>query len=297
MDKINPSEHITENDPVSQAAHLASNWYETEYLTVDDDSQMGWLQAQGWEIYKTYQTGSGEAYRWGLKRRTIKGEKILNDLLADFTSAYNEGRTLNDQRYDDIVSIHAAITDKTQDSLIALEAEGTDYDALVDSLVAGIEADFTTHSTDIGGDLDDYGDSQRTRINTQFNAKVSQARSSLVSRGMFNSTLWNSVESGIERERAVALTDLEDKILLTQTNLKERLYAAKSTMRSKVLAARDRMYGSSHSHGLAREELRTRVIQALTNFMERRTDSYPDLASIAQIASELGAGTVQGSQP
>jgi len=40
--------------------------------------------------------------------------------------------------------------------------------------------------------------------------------------------------------------------------------------------------------------LRGNIMNALMNFMERRTDSYPDMSSIGQIATNLGAGSVSG---
>ena len=37
-----------------------------------------------------------------LRRRIIKPENVLDDLVQSYTDAYNEGRQLNDQRYDDL---------------------------------------------------------------------------------------------------------------------------------------------------------------------------------------------------
>jgi hypothetical protein len=294
MDKINPSALITDYDPVNEAIVSASNWYETQTCSLEDGSQLPWLFAQGWIIQSTYtlyddESGRWTVAQWDLSRRVLKPELALQDLIISFTNAYNAGRILNDQRYDDLVSIYTVVLDKTEDEMVSLESDETTYEGLIETLIANITSDESTHNADVAGDLDDYGDSERARIDTQFDAQSAAAQASLTARGLYNTTVWNAVSAGIERERAVADTDVEDKILDVQMRLKDRLYQVKTEMRSKILAARDRLRTSLHDQSVRRVGLRNQVIQAMVSFMERREDSYPDIGSVGQLASTLGA--------
>jgi hypothetical protein len=121
------------------------------------------------------------------------------------------------------------------------------------------------------------------------------ARASLIDRGAYNSTIWDSINTGIERERASALSELEDKLADKKVSIADRLHALESDMRSKILAARDRVRGYIQNVDMQRTGLRNQVLQALLAFMERREDGYPDLGTIGQLATNLGAG--QQSHP
>jgi len=289
MDKINPAAYITDTDPAIEAVANTSDWYEWQYLNISDGSQIPWLLAQGWRIYRVVSSG-GTAYEWGLKRRVLRPERALADLVSSFTSAYNEGRSLNDQRYDEIVALYSVMLDKTEDSLNSLETDDTSYDTLVESIITELREDNEDFNDDIDGIFDDFGDSERTRIETQFDNQLAAARASAIDRGVYNTTVWDSISAGIERERAVANTDLEDKLLERQLAVKDRAYTLKADLLAKILAARDRLRQQIHNLDLQRVGLRNQVLSAMLNFMERRTDGYPDLSAIGQLTASLGAG-------
>lgn len=298
MDKIIPLDYITDTDPVPITPRDATEWYDTVYIVINTetkrDEQLVWLLAQGWIVWQLgiFNVGQDDQYyAWWMKRRVISGEKVLTAMVEDYSAAYNEGRDLNDTRYDDIVSIYSLVADKMQDELILLDTKDATYDGLIEALITAIEADWTSHDAEVSGDLDNWGTSQVTRINTQFDSELSKAQNALVSQGMYNSTTWASVSAGIERERAVALNEFNDKLIVQQIGLEERLYAAKTQMRDRILQARERLFNVVHTAAMAREAMRERIITALCNFMERRTDSYPDLTAIGNAAAELGAGT------
>jgi len=291
MDKINPSAYITDTDPVNEAVMDSSGWYEWQFLDLgsgDHSEKLPWLIAQGWTI--AYASESGGVYTYCvLRRRVLKPETALKDLITSFTNAYNEGRTLNDQRYDEIVALYTVMLDKTEDSLNSLQSSDTTYDALIENLLADVKTDYDDHKDEMDGLFDDYGDAQRTRIATQFDNQVAESRASMIARGLYNTTTWDSLYAGVERERARALTDLEDKILERQAALADRLFALKDNMRGKILAARDRLRSHMQDLDVQRVGLRNTVLQAMLGFMERREDGYPDLSNIGQLASNLGA--------
>lgn len=296
MDKINPAAYIVDTDPAIEAIADTSDWYEWQYLNLTDGAQVPWLLAQGWRIYRTTSVG-GVVTEWDMKRRVLRPERALGDLTTSFTNAYNEGRGLNDQRYDEIVAIYTVMLDKTEDSLNSLESEDSTYDTLIEDLIADLEADNTAYENAVDGIFDDYGDARRAAVTLQFDNKLTTMRASMITRGLFNTTSWDSVEAGIERERSVAETELEDKILERQLSVEDRSYTLKTDMRGKILAARDRLRDRLQNLDIQRVGLRNQVLSAMLNFMERRTDGYPDLAAIGHLTASLGAGEAASYSP
>lgn len=294
LDKLNPTFQAT--DLTVKAHESVSSWYTTESTFGDfTPSEFAYLQAQGWRTTKSYKIDGTTTYF--LSRRIIKPEKVLNALVRSYVTAYNEGRALNDQRYDDLVTVYQAVLDSTEDAYIGLETDDDAYEVLVESILASIATDHTTYAADVEGDLDDYGDSIRDQINNRFDAELAKAQQALLDRGMYNSTIWTGVSAGIERERTLALTDVEDKITQQQLALKHKVQAELISMRSRILAARDRLRTFLREAKDRQVAARNAVVTALGQFVERRTDSYPDMAEIGRLAASLGAGSAEAYSP
>ncbi len=302
MDKINPLLYITDTDPRQEAVVSASNWYntETESLTLTEN-ELAWMKAQGWETTSTHANTDGTT-TYGLRRRILDPELALNSLISSFTAAYNDGRNLNDQRYDDIITLHSVMLDKAEDKLIAGDDDNTVYNddvfnSLIETIIGNIETDQSSYETSVEGSLDNYGDSIRSQINTRFDNQLAGTKQDLINRGMYNSTVWDSISAGIERERSLALNDIEDKITQMQLNLEHRIYDTKVAMRQAFISARDRLRNVLFNSVDRKLTIRNAIIQALMNFMERRTDSYPDLGEIGQLTSKLGVGNTNTYSP
>lgn len=282
----------------SLSAPSVSGWYENQTHTVSSlgPDQMAWLYAQGWRnssvTYDAYGNASGT-----LTRTQIKPNVVLDDLVADYVDAYNDGREMNEQRYHDLMVMYLAVKGQTESELITLATDDDTFNGLIEDILTNISSDYTTASDDMENSLDAYGDSQRTAIATRFAARVAAARDNLVSKGMYNSTTWTVIEAGIDREEAVALAAVNDSIYEKQLSLKDRLYTLKTSMRDRILAARDRLNAVMNNNQTARTTIRNGVVQAMLNFVERRTDSYPDISSIGNIAAQLGAGSPNSFAP
>jgi hypothetical protein len=257
---------------------------------------MAWLYAQGWQNERINYDDYGHA-TGSLFRRVIKPESVLDDLVESYTEAYNEGRQLNDQRYDDLVVLYKAVISESQDEWDSLLTEDATFETLIGNLVTKIESDHSTFAADVDGDLDDYGDSMRLQINARFDAELSKAQQALADRGMYNTTTWPTTSAGIERERTLALTDLEDKITQQQVALKQKVQAELTSMRGRVLAARDRLHATLTGARDRRLAARNAIVEALGRFVERRTDSYPSLDEIGKLATALGAGSAEALTP
>lgn len=371
MDKINPLLYVTDHSPIPETVLDASGWFETEEIEVKvgeavglprpglPESALAWFIADGWVVSEKLDSGSRDVYtddftvhsysqwtKYRLKRRRLQSERVLNDMLREFTEAYNEGREVNSARYEEILLVLNATLDNTETFLSAIESgyvtlssfsdlmfsplpsdsddlksralvaqsiadidiekiEGyiseletfatevtafmTDLDDSADALdesaktlddlvvALAVSADelgaFASEliaakaalNSDIASDiaefdiatlgladgleafsdesntmLDGYGDSLREQINKRFDALLSTQRQGLISRGLYNSTVWNRVESGIEADRSTALSDLEDKIAQQKIGVKTGAYDRRFKVRGAELDAKSR---------------------------------------------------------
>lgn len=289
MDPINAIAYVTDNDPTDLVARTPATWYVDENQEAVPPENIGWMQAQGW-VLNGQNVTDGVIVSYRMTRRRVNPERLLADLITDYTAAYNEGRDLNDTRYDDIVALYCVMLSKGQAEIISAQISDDVFYNLVDTLIASITNDYTYYAADVTGSLATYGASIRSQIGTRFDSQLSSARQDLVSRGMYNSTIWDTVAAGIERERALALSDVEDKIVQQQLSLKHKVYAEKTQMRDRVLAARDKLRDTLWNAWDRQLAVRNTILQAMMNFMERRTDAYPDVKEVGRLAANLGAG-------
>lgn len=309
MDKINPSQYLTSFAPVPEEVIDASGWFETEHLELKQrwsfnsntawgpyiGNYLPWFLSQGWVVRNTTTVDVGARldvyeYTYTLARRKLQSELVLQTLITDFTKAYNEGRQVNSGRYEELVTLYSVMLDNSEGIFGADKVSDDAYEGLIETLIGQIGSDSTEFSEDMDGILDGYGDSMRLQINARFDSQLSTARQDLVTRGMYGSTLWDSISAGIERERSLALTDLEDKITQQTIGVTKQIYEVKASARSGVIAARDRLHAKIREASDQRMATRNAILSAMLSFMERRQDDYPDLANLADIAARLGYG-------
>jgi hypothetical protein len=209
-------------------------------------------------------------------------------MIREFTDAYNEGREINDRRYDEIVNIYNVIVDKSEEDLHDLDLAAKSYYEIITSIISSVQSDFNEFKGDVGTISSNYGNSRRVDVNARFDSELSKARQGLVERGMNNTTSWASVSAGIERERERALSDLEDKITDRRVGIAGTINSAREAMRTKMMAAHERLMASRREDAITPLDFRNKILSAMLNFMERRTDDYPGLDGLANIAAQLG---------
>ncbi|MGI6099786.1 MAG: hypothetical protein ACOYD3_08530 [Kiritimatiellia bacterium] len=313
MDKINPMLYITDHDPVPEEVMDASGWFEMEYITVEfrwsytinatwgpAENSLAWYMAQGWVVYdKTVEDvgrpGDVYLYKYYLRRRKMQSERVLNDMIREFTEAYNEGREVNDRRYDEIVALYNVMLDKTENEIIGLSNVTDKYDDLIDRIINGLPGSADDYEKKVESLLRGYGDSMRDEINIRFDNEKAKARQELVGRGLFNSTIWTTTSAGIERLRARALAELEDKLVERKLGAADDVQRIKMELNDRFELAAHRLMDAQKNRRFGASEFRNAVLTSMLNFMERRSDEYPGLGELASIAAQLGyaeGGTV-----
>jgi hypothetical protein len=211
-------------------------------------------------------------------------------MIREFTEAYNEGRTLNDRRYDEIVALYNVMLDKSENEIAATESTYVSYDAIISAIITGLPAYHTEYKTEVDALLLGYGTSLLEGVNTRFDNELATARQNLVNKGMYNSTIWTSISAGIETQRSKALADANDTITGRKLASGESVQRVRMEVASRIEAASFRFLEMKRTRGFGASEFRNNILSAMLNFMERRTDEYPGLDGLAGIAAQLGYG-------
>ena len=293
---------ITDTDPIPVAALNALGWYETEEtgLTVDNlsdaDSPLPWLLAQGWQI-KTMANNrvvvegevTSDKTTYTFDRRKLKAEEALQQLINQTTTAYNDGRTINDQRYDDLVTLYTLYISNTESSLGQQSSIYDTYKVLIETLLSGIKSEYSAHKSDTVAAIANYGTSRRQKIESDFKFKESEAINRLNAANMGSSILIDGIISRYENEKQQALNDLEDKIAQMKLNNNHTLFQELTDVNSRVMAAHERLQQAGISGQMGRLEFQMRIVMAMFNFMKERDDTYPDLGAISNMAAQFGS--------
>lgn len=311
MDSIVVTDHIPEGDytPSNLSAISINDWYEDEAMTFTEPADasartIGWLLAQGWEIVSTVTENTDETnpltgepiqeITYDLTRRVLDPEKGLDDLIEDFVAAYNDGREINDDRFDDIMALYSATLDKTQTALDELYDDDEDFESLIEYILTEIEAYYWTHKDNVVGLYEDYENSEEDRIKDEYDARLSAKQSNMIDRGLTSTTALDSAEDGVEHNRQKALSDFNDRMVDRKINLQQYLHKANMNLHSNILNARQRLRDALYQREYKSQALREKIVEAAARFAERRTDAYPDLGDIGKLVSEIGTGTPSG---
>lgn len=274
---------------------------------------VGWLLAQGWVMLRAYNgrgdilwqrqraggtrhfsDGSSMSYsssadapvgQWhsqtaDFQRVRVNPRVILKHMVAEFTKGYNEGRRLNDQRYDELVHLYAAIVVRTQGDVEPFRAAADRFAPLVEQIVRSLDGVPEDYAGKVDAVVERLGGGEEA-VNERFDELVAKAKSGLVERGLYNSTLWAATIAEIERQRAIALDEIRSK------NATLRLDALKGAAALRAQIA-DAILGVVQKMTLEPVQIRNRAFADMFAFMERRTDDYPGLADIAKIVTQVG---------
>ena len=131
---------------------------------------------------------------------------------------------------------------------------------------------------------DDVFKNRVKQINLKFDNQLSTAKVQLITAGLFNSTVWTTTASGIERDREMALNDLIE----TKIDVYVKVSNAAGEMGQRFVDAAAKMQQMAHDRLIKPSELRNNVFKWMLEFMERRKDEFPALDTIVGTAKSLG---------
>ena len=220
----------------------------------------------------------------------MQSEAVLQDMITSFTKAYNEGRQVNDDRYDEIVSLYALMLSRTEDEANGFGFSADDFKPLVEMVVGAVKDALAKYGASVEDIPDDWLQQRIKDINDKFDALVGEAKTTMVSNGTYNTTVWPTTLAGIERRRADALNALKDDMVTLKVETYGKIAGTTADVGNKLMDCATRIIEAQKELLLGPTEIRNKVFKWMLDFMEKRDDDYPGLDQIAKAAESLGYG-------
>jgi hypothetical protein len=291
-------------DPITQIALPVSAWMLTYTAADVPKDSVPWMLAQGWQIVSTdldNSTTPPTPY-YNMARSGMATSAMLQSLVNVYTLAYNEGRTKNALRYDNIVANWTTQIGQCITELDNMVGDSNAYVSLylgqLGSLMSQIDGQIaaaTSQAAGIIGLAGNLGSGELIRINEQFDNLNATNAQQLASRGFYSSAILTQATARVERERNLAILELNDRINREKIEIQKFQVQTQHELIGRQLEANmQRLAGLTETH---RQEMdlykymidtTNGIIIGLFGFQERRTDAYPSLEVMSQICSQLG---------
>lgn len=293
-----PNFDPTFNDisPSGETTPDISLWWQSETPGVPD-TLAPYLAAHGFKPFFSQPYFVDDEFAGWLvqmQRTKFLHAAAIQDLLVRMTDAYNEGRQHNDTRYEDLLRNLDELLDKAQQHM---DSAKTDLDAQIVLHMAtldGLQSDYDDFFVDVQADLDGLSvtlNADRTRVNDQFDALLSQSDQQLMNRGFYSSGMISSIDAGIEERRALGLTEIserEKRLIAEITLRKNEIYASVLQMRAGLIGQKMELTNREQQFLAYQLDTRNNLALAMFGFVERREDPYPDLGDMAALVTSLG---------
>ena len=309
------------------ATPWASSWWTAQTITDIPPDSVGWLVAQGWQITDvTYdESHTPKTPYYTMQRESLQSMYVLQSLLNSYTTAYNDARHYNNERYNEVVEdwtemlassqthFDAQISEQNtqaalylgnletyMDSLETLVDSNADamdaaiatsgailtdvqtthdtFELVFGSVLALLEADYTTHAALARGFLTGLGATELARINEKFTASLATQTQQLIDRGLYSSAVITDIEARNTRDKNEEISALNDRLNREKLDNQHKLYEQQVSMRGQTLDGRDRL------HALAQEVLRYRQAQTMGNAEAETNHRFKAIAEMMNIS-------------
>ncbi len=158
VEGINPIGFMHNLDPSRMSTLPTTAWWTSSYAAAVPESSLPWMLAQGWSIVNVQynQTTTPPTPYYTLAREKMLNWAVLQSLINQYTSAYNEGREKNATRYNDIVRIWNDLILRSQvhygNAKRANDSHLTLYISDLDTLMNEVESEIDTSKNAVAAD-------------------------------------------------------------------------------------------------------------------------------------------------
>lgn len=280
--------------PVVEKIPLQRPWFLNQSVGGVPEDAVPAMLASGYEVTWAMPGMFGEPTTYGLRKSRMLNQNVVLDLLESFTRSYNEGRMANEKRYVDIIKNYNEMLDKSQTELDNEQAEVGGEIVVHMTTLNDLESQYDKFFVDVKNDLDGLDltmDADRQRVRDQFDSLIAAEGQKLSSRGFFSSALLSSINAGIEERRALALTEISERLQRLRADLflrKNQVYIDVLKMRAGLIESKIGLSDRRQAFMKYRMDERNKLLVGLFGFVERREDSYPGLGAMAQVTASLG---------
>jgi hypothetical protein len=271
------------------------SWYFDQNIGLVPDTVAPYLAAHGFIVNggtEHYIDGEFAGYLLNMYRNKFSRLDAMQILLNTMVFSFNEGRELNQTRYDDLLTnLQLLLSNNQADVTSFLNTAVTNSTGYVTLLVSGLDAletDHTSHAATATAFLTGLGTTELARINERYDNLLTSQSQLLSNRGFYSSVVATQVAAQVERERNEAIAELNDRLNREKFENQHRLYEQLTKVRLESMRVREGA-GKFHSE-LIRYQLdqRSNLALALYGLVERREDDYPGVGDLAATVASMG---------
>ena len=223
-----------------------------------------------------------------LQRKRMQSDKVLQSMVDTLVSQFNDGRTINIDRYDELVSLYALLLNRVETEGNALLDDSMDFMPFFDDIKAKVE-DALAKLAEVASNLPtDWMQSRIDEINRRFDAIKGQEQAKYTSMGMWNTSMSASVDAGVERERQYALNNLRDEMVTLKIEAFGKIADITASVGNNLIGAQVRIFEALQQKKIEPINMRNTVFKWMLDFMERREDPYPQIDELPTVAERLG---------
>ena len=179
----------------------------------------------------------------------------------DYQRAYEEAKAANEERYKNILTGYQDRSNQYQEGAAGLR----------DDVLGGYDARYQRNMNALQG----QGQQEAIDIQRRYGELGAANQQDMVNRGLTGTTIMPTMRQGIAREQEGALSRLNERLINQRLGLDSQLSGD-------ALSAQERL-GQSILQGAAG------VQGDKLGFAERRTDAYPDMNQLINLAAMYGA--------
>jgi len=223
-----------------------------------------------------------------LKRRRLIAEFVMQSMITSFTGAYNSGRGIEDTRYNEIVSLYTLMLSRSENEGNAIVSGATDLMPLATRMADSVMGSVDTADTASDELAAKSTENRRRDVNRQFDSLVSQKQAEMISAGLYNGSVWATVQAGIERQRSEALDKAEEAGNSVKFQAKSSLATTKSGVAAQLLTAMQGVASASDQRKITVVELRNSVLKWMLDYIGTREERYPELEEVATVSEKMG---------
>lgn len=219
-------------------------------------------------------------------------QQSLSNLFSQTEQARIQAQQQNEQRYDTLLSGYTGILNSTRDQY--MNPAQQQYDAAASGLNASLLAASQGYADRAAAGMDllnGLGNRARTDLGQRYTAARGAADNDLTTRGLGNTTVRNSVMSGIGSQENQDFQRLEEGLRREQLGYSTQLSG--DYLQSLLASAAQNYQAQSQAAG-ARTAFGQQYAQLAAGplgVMERRTDVAPNISDMVNLAMQFGRGS------
>ena len=282
---------------------IASEWWDSGYITGIPEHAVGWMLSQGWQITAVVNDTTTRPYTsyYTMTKDVMNHHYVLQDMLNRYTVAYNDARWANQERYNAVVENWLQMFSDAQDYqdyqideqnahatlfLANLDTYMDEVDTLIDDITGDLETSLTTAGTALSA-----MNSKLSELETNADANAVTVGTLLTNQSTYLTTFLSDFTAALDefyKNYCCHLTNMNTLLTASDTDM-STFASSQSTQLSAIASAYTTLVSDLGTLLTAADADLTTVESAINTVL---SDTASDFASLdTELDALLASGT------